>query len=237
MLARHDGRVAVCTGTRLRGRSEDHGFESSRGEESVKTKVSALDDTPFTLEWVDVSRRTERGKELPKAVSLYNFVSKKQRIQARSATASSLLGLVPAIICTRHLDTTEIVSMYAEDLPSPELVDQEVTRWKLKVPESQRPNTPASSLKECDRDMYPNLHVLLRLACTLPVTSCECERSASALRRLNNYMWASMGKERLSSLALLHIHYSKHVELDSVVDVFAKKHARRMELDCLLYPD
>ncbi|XP_037553231.1 52 kDa repressor of the inhibitor of the protein kinase isoform X2 [Nematolebias whitei] len=157
-----------------------------------------------------------------------------------SATASSLLGLVPSVICNRHLDTTEIVSMYAEDLPSPELVDQEITRWKLKygrVPGSQRPNTPAGSIKECDRDLYPNLHVLLQLACTLPVTSCECERSASALRRLNSYMRASMGKERLSSLALLHIHYSKHIDLDRVVDVFANKHSRRMELDSLVYPE
>ena len=37
---------------------------------------------------------------------------------------------------------------------------------------------------------------------TIPVTLCECERSASTLRRLNNYMRASMGKDRLSHLAL-----------------------------------
>ena len=40
--------------------------------------------------------------------------------------------------------------------------------------------------------LYPNIRVLLQVACTLPVTSCECERSASALRRLHNYMRASM---------------------------------------------
>ncbi|XP_037542842.1 52 kDa repressor of the inhibitor of the protein kinase-like [Nematolebias whitei] len=182
----------------------------------------------------------ERKRAAEGCASMFNFVSKKPRVPALSATASSLLGLVPSVICNRHLDTTEIVSMYAEDLPSPELVDQEITRWKLKygrVPGSQRPNTPAGSIKECDRDLYPNLHVLLQLACTLPVTSCECERSASALRRLNSYMRASMGKERLSSLALLHIHYSKHIDLDRVVDVFANKHSRRMELDSLVYPE
>ena len=98
------------------------------------------------------------------------------------------------------------------------------------IPESQRPNSPAAAIKDCDRDMYPNIFVLLQLACTLPVTSCECERSAGTLRRLNNYMRASMGKERLSSLALLHIHYNMDIDLDCFVDVFAKRHPRRLEL-------
>ncbi|KAI8493195.1 hypothetical protein Bbelb_291990 [Branchiostoma belcheri] len=45
--------------------------------------------------------------------------------------------------------------------------------------------------------MFPNIGVLLKIACTLPVTSCECERSASALRRPNNHMPTSIGKTRL----------------------------------------
>ena len=78
--------------------------------------------------------------------------------------------------------------------------------------------------KECDRDMFPNIYILLQITCTIPVTSCECERSASGLRRLNNYMRASMGKDRLSYLALLHIHYDHSVDLDKVVDNFARHH-------------
>ena len=56
------------------------------------------------------------------------------------------------------------------------------------------------ALKECDEDMYPNLYVLLKICCTIPATSCECERSASALRRLHTFNRASMTQERLSSL-------------------------------------
>ena len=102
--------------------------------------------------------------------------------------------------------------------------------------EKDRPQTPAAAIKQCDKIMYPNLDVLLKLACTIPVTSCECERSASKLRRLNTYMRASMGKERLSSLALLHIHYDQQVDMDLVVDLFARKHARRLELDSIVKP-
>ena len=45
----------------------------------------------------------------------------------------------------------------------------------------------AASLKACDPDDFPNLYSL-KIAATLPVTSCECERSISKMRRLNNYM-------------------------------------------------
>ena len=40
-----------------------------------------------------------------------------------------------------------------------------------------------------------------------------------------------MGKNRLSILALLHIHYDTPVDLDKVVDIYAKLHPRRLELN------
>ena len=96
-----------------------------------------------------------------------------------------------------------------------------------------RPASPAAAIKDCDSDSFPNISVLLQMACTIPVTSCECERSASVLRQLNNYMQASMGKSRLSNLALLHIHYAE-VDLDKVVDCYAHLHPRRLELESTL---
>ena len=87
-----------------------------------------------------------------------------------------------------------------------------------------------------DPDYFPNVSVLLQIACTLPVTSCECERSASALRRLHNYMRASMGTERLSSFALLNVHYDTPVDIDEAVEIFSRLHPRRMELASLIKP-
>ena len=54
----------------------------------------------------------------------------------------------------------------------------------------------ASSLKACDPDDFPNLYMLLKIAATLPVTTCECERSISTMRRLNNYMRCTMGESQ-----------------------------------------
>ena len=94
-----------------------------------------------------------------------------------------------------------------------------------------RPAYPAAAIKDCDIDSFPNISVLLQIACTIPVTSCECEQSASVLQQLNNYMRASMGKSCLSHLALLHIHYDAEVDLDKVVDCYAHLHPRRLELE------
>ena len=47
-------------------------------------------------------------------------------------------------------------------------------------------------------------------------------------------MRASMGKARLSHLALLHIHYDMELDLDQVVDCYAHLHPRRLELDSLI---
>jgi hypothetical protein len=52
------------------------------------------------------------------------------RFSALAITATSLLGLVPAIICSSEVDISPIVKMYNSDLPSPELIDAEIIRWK-----------------------------------------------------------------------------------------------------------
>ena len=73
-----------------------------------------------------------------------------------------------------------VMEMYKADLINPDIVDQEITLWMKKwedVPKSQRGSTLAIAIKECDEDNFPNIFVLLKIACTLPVTSCECERS------------------------------------------------------------
>ena len=126
--------------------------------------------------------------------------------------------------CSSEVDLDEALQKYGQDLPSPELFAAEFSRWKRRFrdqPVDKLPS-PAEAIKVCDPDMFPNVSVLLQLACTIPVTSRECERSASALRRLHNYMRAKMGKERLSSLALLHIHYDRKINLDFGSGYFCK---------------
>ena len=45
-----------------------------------------------------------------------------------------------------------------------------------------------------------------------------------------------MGKERLANLTLLHIYYEQIIDVELVVDTFARLHPRRLELDSLIVP-
>ena len=167
------------------------------------------------------------------------ITSMKDRFSAAAIVASSLLGVIPSVCCSREVNMERAIEKYKDDLPSPELTSTELRRWKARysgMPVELRPSTPAAAIKDCDSDLYPNVRVLLQIACTLPVTSCECERSASALQRLHNYMRASMGKSCLSSLALLHIHYDMDVDLDEVITRYAHLHPRKLELNSLIRP-
>ena len=136
------------------------------------------------------------------------------RFSQLSASAGQLLGLVPSVICEREVNIEEVAQLYTEE---------------------SRPSTCAAAVKACDRMTFPNLFVLLKIACTLPVTSCECERSCSVLRRLSNYMRATMGQDRLASLALIHIHYDSDINVVKVVDRFAELHPRRLEMTSIIY--
>ena len=57
--------------------------------------------------------------------------------------------------------------------------------------------------------MLFEVHNLLRLYLTIPVTSVTSERSFSALRRVLTYLHSSITEERLNSCIVLHIH--KHL--------------------------
>ena len=166
------------------------------------------------------------------------------RQQHRSNTpATTPLPSEPCdtVTATRHRaapSTADIVATYKDDLSTTCLLTEEIHRWQQryqgKKPQ-QCPDSCAKAIKVCEKDTFPNLHVLLRLGCTIPVTSSECERSESALRRLHTYMRASMGQSRLSWLALIHTHYDIAVDLDKTVDLFPQMYPRKLELKNLIY--
>ena len=136
--------------------------------------------------------------------------------------------LVYVVLC--NLYTLNTSAVY-------ELVEQELLKWKQryqKISSDSRPNSCSYAMKDCGAKAFPNISVLLRIACTLPVTSCTCKRSASVIRRLHTWTRATMGQNILSSLALIHIHRDMPVDLDEVVNIFITKHPRRLELGNVL---
>ena len=56
------------------------------------------------------------------------------------------------------------------------------------------------------------------------------------MSRLHTYLRASMSQKKLSSLALLHIHYDRPVDLHLAVSIYARLHPRRLELESIVRP-
>ncbi|KAI4831037.1 hypothetical protein KUCAC02_002638 [Chaenocephalus aceratus] len=79
------------------------------------------------------------------------------------------------------------------------------------------------------KDAFIDLHRLLCISVTLPVTSATCKRSFSCLRRVKNYMRSNSGDLRNSNLALLSINAERARALDvqEVIDAFALNHNNR----------
>ena len=74
----------------------------------------------------------------------------------------------------------------------------------------------ANQLSTCNQGIFPNLFPLLKIGCTLPVTSYECKRSFSALRRLKTWLRSSTATKRLPVLTIMIIPDCKEVDYEKV---------------------
>ena len=137
------------------------------------------------------------------------------------------MRIVPSVLMDNSLSASSIqhlLEYYEEDLPSPSSLDTELHLRKCKWRSFSQPlpDTPADALAFASESMFPNVRQLLCLVFTIPVTSCECERSVSVLCCLKTYLRSSMGQERLSALALMHILYGMELNLDEIINIFAR---------------
>ena len=119
---------------------------------------------------------------------------------------------------------------YEDDLPNPLALDAELELWQTYwvAYKGSIPSSVASTLKAVTFDSFADIKVALRILATLPVTSCECERSFSAMRRLKNYTRSTMVEDRFNALALMEIHQEIKPGVQQIIDKFASD-TRRIE--------
>jgi hypothetical protein len=94
-------------------------------------------------------------------------------------------------------------SLY-ESLIDIDRLPHEIRSWKARwsdVDGKQLPANAIETLEQCNADFYPNVHKLLTILATLPVTTASAERSFSTLRRLKTYLKATMTSKRLNCYA------------------------------------
>ena len=102
--------------------------------------------------------------------------------------------------------------------------------WKL----LQR-NVHRHLLKLYSPDNLPNVYTLMKCFARLPLSSCSCERSASALRRLNNYLRSTQTAEQLTALALIQISYEVDIDTDTICKLYLEKYPRIIQCASLLF--
>ena len=117
-------------------------------------------------------------------------------------------------------------SQYIDDLPEPGHLWEDYWLMYKGVP----PNSLSTLLLVTDKMIFPNNYTSLKIAATIPVTTCDCERSISVLRRLKTYLRNTTRQNRMNGLALLHIHRDIDLDINYINDRFARKHPRRMKL-------
>ena len=79
-----------------------------------------------------------------------------------------------------------------------------------------------STLKAVKVELFENIKMALQILATLPITSCECERSFSAFRRLKNYTRTTMVEDRLNGLAMMYVHKEIEPDVNRIISKFAQ---------------
>ena len=57
--------------------------------------------------------------------------------------------------------------------------------------------------------LFDQVEVLIRILLVVPVSSCEAERSFSALRRLKTWLRSTMAQERLNNIVVCNVHQER----------------------------
>lgn len=142
--------------------------------------------------------------------------------------------LLPANIANLSEELlSKLKEEFADFLPHPSSFISEVSTWKVHMAEAEddkRNLLAMCSFANNNRLFYPNIHSVLLLLLSLPVGSCSCERSFSALRRLKTWCRNSMSDERLDSLALGYINQERSFTPEEILQVWDRSGHRRIAL-------
>lgn len=78
--------------------------------------------------------------------------------------------------------------------------------------------------------LVPEMKKLICILLTIPTSTCTCERSFSALRRLKTWIRNMLTAERLNHLSILNVHRDlvSKIDIDALMDEFISRHQVRM---------
>ena len=80
--------------------------------------------------------------------------------------------------------------------------------------------------------LFPNVLIMLRIFCTLPVTVAQAERSFSPWARVENVLRSTMCQERPTSLGMLAVEgrLARTIDYNSIIELLASRKAQKVLL-------
>ena len=116
------------------------------------------------------------------------IIQLQDRFSDEDCHACDLLFLAPSIIANNTLELSEATQgmlFWENDLPFTKSLGNELRGWQTmwQSADKELPSNLLLALGACDMDAFPNIHRLL-IACTLPISSAEAERSFSLMKRI-----------------------------------------------------
>ena len=224
MRSVHISKKCVSTLSRLSiGKAVVPAIMQKQYESSVGEKSSLVDD---------YSEQFEEALENQSAMHLVK--------EPNEASTKSKNIRVQRIDKPRKRDFLMLCMQYANDLLDPSSVFYEVDNW-----ESEWRNTPkenllqnlSQKLSHVNSTSYPNVYIALKITAVLPIKSCTCERSAPSVRLLKTYVRSTMSQERLNGLATIYTHKDINMNIEEVIEKFARENKRRLNLLNILDTD
>ena len=95
----------------------------------------------------------------------------------------------------------------------------QIQSWK-QLNELQPKRSELYQALESSANFYPNIHCVLKVLLTMPVSTASAERSFSTMRRLKTYLRSTMTDKRLTGLALMNIHTDLEIDSEEVLKQF-----------------
>lgn len=159
------------------------------------------------------------------------LASLKERFSNHRYLLKGLDSLIPVKIVSKTFsDLQPALEFYKDDLQhtSKDILEAEWNLWALhwKGTDSPKPKNAVETLKLIDKEMFPNLTILLTVLAILPVTTSSVERTFSTLKRLKGYLRNSTGDERLTSLALMTVHRDIKVNVSGIINRYIQRNRR-----------
>ncbi|KAE9538663.1 hypothetical protein AGLY_005762 [Aphis glycines] len=119
-------------------------------------------------------------------------------------------------------DFDELLQFYLDT--DKQIVKAELNLWHAVLKNNgQHPKSGLEALRLCKKEMFLNIHILVQILCTLPVSTATPERTFSCLKRLKTYLRNTMTETRLNGLTMLAVQTDIPLSAEEVLDELAKK--------------